>query len=108
MICHNAKGEMCSADDPDRLVWFGDCGYWTDNWELLYKSGMIQPSYHCPRCNAKLHSFSASIWDEGVENWNSDYPGYDKWINDNKEVCFGNSSEYDYALLSKGFLDITE
>lgn len=105
MICHNAKGEMCLAGDPNRLVWFGDCGYWTDNFDLIFPKGMIGPNYRCPKCNAILRTtFTAFTWTEGADKWNRDHPGYEKWINDNKEVCFG--AEYDNILFIKGFSDL--
>lgn len=33
-----AEGKMTTVEDPDRLVWYGQCGCWTDNWTALKKS----------------------------------------------------------------------
>lgn len=39
-------------NDPTRLVWFGPCGYWTDDWSHLPTPGGGFKMPICPLCGA--------------------------------------------------------
>jgi hypothetical protein len=81
-------GELTTADDPQRGVWYAaatTCGYWTDDWSKLQTLASGIPC--CPCCHSVGLQISAEKWfeiDQGVIAQN---PRYDEWLMIAKEKC---------------------
>lgn len=84
----NAKGELTTLDDPSRLLWYGPCGYWTDDWERVKTPNRGIPC--CPTCGAPGFQNTAGKWFEGAQQFQSaGNPGYLNFLNAEKEKCGG-------------------
>ena len=80
-------GRMVPAHDPDREIWYGPCGYWTDNWHEVAK-GHIIPC--CPICQAPGYQTSAKEWFAGAYDFEAKGAwGYIDFLRGHKETCFG-------------------
>ena len=92
------RGIIVTADNPDRTIWYGQCGYWTDDWDLLKKVGPGIPC--CPKCGTPGFIDSAINWLSGAEKYDEKEPGYFKCLNASKEKC--------YRHYPKGFYTVWE
>lgn len=68
-------------------VWYGMCGYWTDEWEKLKAAGETRIPC-CPVCGAVGFQAEIEPWMQGAKDMNAKQPGYLKFLNDNKNKCF--------------------
>lgn len=86
--CQTKQGFLTTADDPNRMLWYGMCSYWTDDWSKLSKTGPGIPV--CPCCKTPGFIENAQEWLSAAmayEMENSDAKGYYQFILDNKETC---------------------
>ncbi len=61
-------GEVTTADDPDRGIWYSvGCGFWTDEWDQLKTVGPGIPC--CPTCKAPGMQATAKDWLGGAEEY---------------------------------------
>ena len=77
-------GTNTTNDDPDRLLWYGLCTYWTDDWDKLKTTSGIPC---CPYCLGVGFQITAKNWDSGVDKFNKDNPKYKEFIESVKEKC---------------------
>lgn len=82
-----ADGKQTDTKDPNRMVWYGDCGYWTDNWEKLGKTSHSIPC--CPTCKRPGYQGTYLQWILGVKQFDTqEHPGYHHFVlNEGKEAC---------------------
>jgi hypothetical protein len=79
-------GEITTADDPERGVWYSlRCGYWTDDWSKLKAVGPGIPV--CPVCRCPGMRMTAADWAKGVADYAKDHPEYEHEINLKRERC---------------------
>ena len=70
----NKKG-YTTADDPTRLIWYGPCGHWTDEWDLLSNTPNGIPI--CPKCKSPGYQTTAQHWFAQIDAYEEDsHPGY--------------------------------
>lgn len=82
----DVNGKPVSADDPNRLLWYSaGCGYWTDDWDKLKRTGPGIPC--CPRCKCVGMQIDAGKWEKGAKEFDANDPGYEKFLNERKEKC---------------------
>lgn len=79
-------GKLVASDDPNRTIWYGQCGFWTDNWNVLKKVGPGIPC--CPKCTTPGFICVASDWFSGAKKMDNEEPGYLKCLEDYKEKCY--------------------
>ena len=80
------------ASDPERLIFYGMCGYWTDEWDTLKTPGGIPV---CPECVSPGYQITADKWfssattfqDGGEEPDKEPHPKYVKFIELHKNRC---------------------
>lgn len=73
-----------TADDPKRMLWYGPCGYWTDNWHLV----ATQSIPCCPTCGAVGFQGTFEEWMNGAKRFQADgHPAYVNFLNAAKEKC---------------------
>ena len=84
------QGKPCEADDPKRLIWYGPCMFWTDDWGQIADHGIPR----CPTCGAPGFQITAGEWMEGAERFeaggkdgNTPWPRYVEFLLSQKEVC---------------------
>lgn len=92
------NGKEVKSDDPKRTIWYGQCGFWTDDWELLTKVGPGIPT--CPKCKTPGFITGIRDWNEGIDLWDKKEPGYTIFCNTHKEKC--------YRHYPKGFMTAWE
>jgi hypothetical protein len=80
------------ADDPKRLIWYGPCGYWTDDWDKLSPTAI--PC--CPHCNTPGYEVEAGEWWENAKVHEKIHPKYVKFLNVVKERCLSSISIVQY------------
>src|SRR4051812_27341626 len=81
-------GNQVTATDPKRLIWYSvGCGYWTDDWAILAKTGPGIPC--CPKCGMVGMMTTAQRWDRGAAAYDQQNPGYAAFLSENKGHCFG-------------------
>lgn len=81
------NGKIVSADDPKRAIWYGRCGFWTDDWDLLSKFGPGIPC--CPKCNCPGYICTAGEWLDSAKKYDeSGEKGYLECLVGNKGKCF--------------------
>lgn len=91
-------GKRVSPDDPGRLLWYGPCFFWTDNWDLVCPTGHGIP--RCPACGAPGFQIAYSDWMRQAEEYeHKGHPGYVEWMNANKEKC--NPAPYELSRLAR-------
>ena len=79
-------GTVTRADDPMRGVWSGPCGYWTDDWTKLGRTGLGIPC--CPACGAPGFQHDGEEWFGGAKRYELDgHPGYEAELLARKERC---------------------
>lgn len=72
-----------------KLIWYGLCTYWTDDWDALNLEGI--PS--CPECGNPGFQMTRQEWNEGVAKYEADgNPGYTHFINNVKGNCMGKTT----------------
>ncbi len=83
----NAEFNPTTADDPKRLIWYGPCRYWTDDWSKVALRGESGIPC-CPKCGAPGFQTDAADWDQAVRTHEADrHPGYAAAIAAGREVC---------------------
>lgn len=85
MYC-TEDGKITNADDPKRAIWYGSCGYWTDDWDKLKKVGSGIPC--CPICSCVGYQTTYLLWQTSIDKHKEKYKGYNKFIEGLKERCF--------------------
>ena len=78
-------GRPTTADDPKRLLWYGFCTFWTDDWSKILTVGSGIPC--CPTCKRQGFQITARQWFEGAEKYGKDHPGYTGFLLQMKEEC---------------------
>lgn len=84
--------EDVQKTDPDRLIWYGPCLYWTDNWDMVWVSPLRIPV--CPVCHAPGFQMTYREWMDGAERFakETNQPGYPEWLLSVKEQCCPDTS----------------
>ena len=78
------QGKPTTADDPQRLIWYGVCGMWTDNWHKVVGTGVP----HCSACGGPGFQITADKWlGNDLERYDKEHPGYRQSLMDKKEFC---------------------
>ena len=67
-----ASDYFTTADDQSRLIWYGVCGMWTDDWDNVSEHGVP----HCKECGAPGFQATAQDWFDGAKNHEAEHPGY--------------------------------
>lgn len=81
-------GNKVAPDDPKRELWYSvTCGFWTDDWSKVRARGMGIPC--CPVCGQVGMQTNAADWGKGAKEFDEKQPGYNAFLNANKEHCFG-------------------
>ncbi len=83
------NGNLTTADDPERGVWYGieGCGFWTDDWLSLHALGEWRIPC-CPYCGTPGFQTTRREWDEGVKRYTLDgHPDYPEVIAASFEKC---------------------
>ena len=79
-------GFSTNETDPERMIWDGQCTFWTDDWSKVKKADI--PC--CTNCSAVGHMTTAKNWFEGVDEFVSEgNPDYRKFIDGLKNKCMG-------------------
>lgn len=87
------NGKHTSHDDPNLAMWYGPCGYWTDDWAKLTTFGPGIPC--CPKCGSPGFQTTAKAWLSGATRFEGEgHPGYRAFVNWMKERCGG--KEFDW------------
>jgi hypothetical protein len=93
---HNEKGQPTYPDDPNRLIWYGMCTYWTDDWDHVAGGSGVIP--HCPSCGSPGFQTTAHDWWHGAVRFEAEgrkgfsegpHPGYVEFLGSVREVCTG-------------------
>lgn len=78
------QGAGTTADDPKRLIWYGVCGMWTDNWHKVAGPGVP----HCGGCGSPGFQITADEWlGEGLDKYDAEHPGYKQEFMAKREFC---------------------
>ena len=77
------EGKETTGDNPNRFLWYGICGMWTDDLTKI-NSG---PPPHCPECGSPGFQVTAKEWFDGIENYAKENPGYHEEVNQKREKC---------------------
>lgn len=78
-------GKSTDRANPKRLLWYGMCGYWTDDWDKLKKNGGIPC---CPNCRSVGMQIEAGKWEEGAKKFEEEgHPLYTEFVAAEKELC---------------------
>lgn len=88
------NGHHTAHNDPNRLVWYSNCSYWTDDWTKLSSVGpgaaIGQGIPCCPNCKCPGFQTTFSSWEESSKNYeHSNHPHYQEFLNKSKETCLG-------------------
>ena len=88
------SGEPTVETNPDRLVWYGHCSFWTDDWSKLSSyNGM--PC--CPSCLSVGFQTTYREWIEGAQYYQSqNNVGYVNFLLLIKERCHGRQETLTY------------
>lgn len=79
-------GDQTTADDPERGLWYGQCGYWTDNWSKLVLMGPGIPC--CPGCGSPGFQITAREWFDGVKKYeDAGNAGYAVQVEAQRDTC---------------------
>ena len=79
-------GNPVPAESPDRLMWYGLCNYWTDDWDKVKRFGPGIPC--CPICGAPGFQNVMANWDASAQEFQDNgHPDYVKFLNEVKESC---------------------
>lgn len=80
------NGNEVKSADIRRAIWYGNCGFWTDDWDKVTKVGPGIPA--CPKCKTPGFICAASQWFDGAVRFDKDQPGYSAFLESNKEKCY--------------------
>lgn len=84
------RGFETTAEDPHRLVWYSaNCGFWTDDWNVLKRVGPGIPC--CPICKCPGMQIEFCQWLDEAMRFDAEHPGYLKFLNDKKAHCLANN-----------------
>lgn len=87
------NGRHTAHNDPQRLVWYGPCTYWTDDWTKLKSIGPGIPC--CPHCKCPGFQTTYEHWEDGVKGFElNNHPRYEEFVNKTKETCFGRGVDF--------------
>lgn len=82
------SGRRVSSDDLSRAIWYGNCGFWTDDWSLLTSFNGIPT---CPECGCPGFVGEATIWlGKPLDDYEANHPGYKEFLLSAKNKCFAN------------------
>ena len=62
-------GEVTTKDDPNRGVWYGPCGYWTDDWNRLARGITTGTIPSCPICHVPGFQIPYKEWISGAQKY---------------------------------------
>ena len=83
------SGKSVPADSINRSVWWGSCGYWTDDWDKLLSSDSIPV---CPECGCPGYYGTADEFlGKGLDAYDHENPGYKDFLFKSKEMCMKSS-----------------
>lgn len=89
------NGDATKAFDPDRLIWYGWCTYWTDDWEKIRNTKDVSGIPCCPVCGAYGFQSLASKWFEGAKRFEAEgNPRYVEFVHAFKEQCRGRKGSF--------------
>jgi hypothetical protein len=83
------NGKETDNSDSDRLIWYasGNCGYWTDDWEKIGRTGNYEIPC-CPHCNAVGFQDEYNKYIEGAIIFQkAGNPHYLEFLMLHKELC---------------------
>lgn len=83
------NGIITTSDDPQRSLWYANCGYWTDDWTKLKSLSVGIPI--CPICSCPGFVIVAQEWFEGAKRFeleNPHFARYTEFLEKTKERCF--------------------
>lgn len=81
----DASGKIVSRINPNKLIWYGRCGYWTDDWNHVDVISI--PC--CPACHIVGFQIEAYKWfQEAITYERLGHPKYHQFLLDNRELCF--------------------
>lgn len=78
-------GRTAAVTSPERALWYGQCGFWCDDWDKLKLVGPGIPA--CPHCGVPGFITTAREWDAGAERLDRDEPGYLAFLTAHREKC---------------------
>lgn len=79
-------GSPVAADDPNRLVWYTYCGYWTDDFDTLARVALRIPT--CPACGVPGMQTEYHNWQNSVDDFDDRQPGFASFLAAHKGRCF--------------------
>lgn len=101
MVKHlNIEGERVCFDEPERLIWYGNCGFWTDDWDKVSKNEI--PC--CPHCGVVGFQMTWTKWKKEIKEFNKNNPQYLEFMLFHQEQCLpGNTTieKYKKWVLTK-------
>jgi hypothetical protein len=80
-------GRRTALTDPERGVWYGQCGFWTDDWAALVKIGPGIPA--CPKCKVPGFQTTAKEWEANARTHEANgNAGYMNFLLLHRERCY--------------------
>ena len=77
---------MNNTKDPDRVVWYGECLYWTDDWGDFEQESLPR----CPHCGAKGWTIKFRYWEKQAKAYEQASPKnacYWQFLRHTKRCC---------------------
>jgi hypothetical protein len=96
-------GRATTADDPQRGVWYANCGYWTDDWTTLGNTSEDKQGIPlCPTCGCPGFQSTAQSWYDGAKSFAGEEGNerYVEFLDAHKGKCL--------AAQGKTFLEVFE
>jgi len=94
-------GTPTTSDDASRIMWYGTCTYWTDDWDMLSKTDDGIPC--CPKCGSVGFIIKYDKWHDGAIQFDEGINrGYLKFLMELKETCHGNTNIMDLWKKERG------
>ena len=95
MKIQHYNGSRTTAEDQTRVLWYGSCGFWTDDWDLIKTTDGTDGGIPCcPTCGCPGFIITAKQWFVGVEKFQADgHPRYREFIDSIKGKCFGRKAD---------------
>lgn len=93
------NGQKVAANDPNRGIWYGWCGFWTDDWDRV-KPQRPDGIPCCPKCGCYGYMAEAHKWESGIPGFvetHPEFPRYAEFV----EFCKGKCGAHDLGLPKK-------
>lgn len=79
------NGHHTTQEDPQRLLWYGACGFWTDDWSTL---NSVRDIPCCPTCMVPGFQIRFKEWIEGAQKFEEKLnPRYVEFLLQAKGKC---------------------